>query len=96
MRQVNLPSTVERRLANAPPVRYIRASEINTYLFCHRVWHLDRRGAASSLIKERAAGAAFHHAHGDRVTTAQKARPAAPWFAVLGFVLLGIFILLVI
>jgi hypothetical protein len=77
------------------PPRYIRASEINTYLFCKRAWHLGQRGEVSSLGPQRAQGAAYHQQHGDQVRSASSARMTANWFAVAGAFFLAIFLWLV-
>jgi hypothetical protein len=77
------------------PPRYIRASEINTYLFCKRAWHLGQRGEVSSLGPQRAQGVAFHEQHGDRVRTASSAKTMATWFAVAGVLFLAIYFWLV-
>ena len=77
------------------PPRYIRASEINTYLFCKRAWHLGQRGEVSSLGPQRAQGVAFHQQHGDQVRVASSARVNANWFAVAGVVFLAMFLWLV-
>jgi hypothetical protein len=78
-----------------PNSRYIRASEINSYLFCRRSWHLGQRGETSSLGLERAQGVAFHQHHGDQVRVASSARVNANWFAVAGVVFLAMFLWLV-
>jgi hypothetical protein len=78
-----------------PPPRYIRASEINTYLFCQRAWFLGKRGESSSLGTERAQGLTFHQQHGDQVRLASSAMDTARWFAVAGVVFLAIFLWLV-
>jgi len=73
------------------PARYIRVSEINTYLFCKRAWHLSQRGSASLLEPERAQGVVYHQVHGDRVRSARVASSIARVFAVAGMVLLIVF-----
>ena len=44
--------------------RYIRASEVGSFLFCRRAWWLGRHDAPSLLEPERARGTAFHLAQG--------------------------------
>ncbi len=45
--------------------KWIRASEINEYLYCRRAWWLRRVGGyASQNSRELAAGTAYHQAHG--------------------------------
>ena len=70
-----------------PRERYVQASEIGNYAFCHRAWHLDRAGVQSTLGRERAAGIARHHQHSQRVRAAGRARTVAPWFAAAAVVL---------
>jgi hypothetical protein len=77
------------------PPRYIRASEINTYLFCKRAWHLGRQGEVSSLGAERAQGVAYHQQHGDEVRSASSAKAMATGFAVAGVFFLAVFLWLV-
>lgn len=67
--------------------RYIKASEIGTYLFCARAWRFERQGAPSSRGPERAAGAAHHERLGERVASAERAGGLARWCLVLAVVL---------
>lgn len=78
-----------------PNSHYIRASEINTYLFCKRAWHLGQRGESSSVGPQRVRGVEYHQAHGDQVRTATSADVMSKWFAVVGVVFLAIFLWLV-
>jgi CRISPR/Cas system-associated exonuclease Cas4 (RecB family) len=71
-----------------PQTRYIRVSEINTYLFCKRASHLSQRGSESMLEPERAEGVVHHQAHGDRVRSARAAARIPRGRAVAGVVLL--------
>lgn len=77
------------------PRPYIRASEINTYLFCKRAWHLGQRGEVSSLGPRREQGIAYHQQHGGEVRTAGSAKTMARWFAVAGVFFLAVFLWLV-
>ena len=66
---------------------YIRASDVGTFLFCKRAWHLTQLGSASSLEPERARGAAFHERHGNRVRAASRAGTLARWCAAAALTL---------
>jgi hypothetical protein len=68
--------------------KYVRASEIGSYVFCHRAWHLDQQNVPTTLEPERAAGIAFHQQHGQHVQSATQARRMAPWFAITAMALL--------
>ena len=74
-----------------PPPRYIRVSEINTFLFCKRAWQLSKRGAESSLAPQRAAGVVHHQAHGEQVHAAESAASISMWFGVAAILLLAAF-----
>nr|WP_294512670.1 hypothetical protein [uncultured Rhodopila sp.] len=74
--------------------RYVSASEIGSYVFCRRAWHLDRCGVPTTLEPERAAGVAFHERHGRQVRIASQARGLAPWFAIAALVLIVLALLL--
>ena len=70
-----------------PKQYYITASEIGTYCFCKRAWHLGRIGSPSASTHAREAGAAWHEAHSRRVVTATKSRPVARAFGFACLVL---------
>ncbi len=45
--------------------KWIRASEINEYIYCRRAWWLRRvAGHASQNVRELTAGTAYHKEHG--------------------------------
>lgn len=69
---------------------YIRASDIGTFLYCRRAWHLSQDGAPSQLEPERARGTAFHLRHGNRVRAAGRAGALAKWCAMAALILLAI------
>src|ERR1700733_2215957 len=60
-----------------PQTRYIHASEIGSYVFCHRSWQLGRQNKPSLLQDARTAGTAFHQRHSDVVEAAPRARVKA-------------------
>lgn len=73
-----------------PKQSYITASEIGTYCFCRRAWHLGKIGIPSASTHAREAGTAWHDAHATRVAAAARSRRLARafGFAVLALVLL--------
>jgi hypothetical protein len=68
--------------------RYIKASEVETYVFCKRAWQFEQQEAPPTREPERAAGTVYHARHAERVTSAEQTRALARWFLVLGLVLL--------
>jgi len=62
-------------------MKTIRASEIGSYLYCHRAWWYRLRGVASENTAELSAGTALHRGHGQKVFVAAALR-------TLGLVLL--------
>jgi hypothetical protein len=52
--------------------RYINASEVGTFLFCHRAWAFQCEGASSTREPERQAGTTYHVQHGERVAAAER------------------------
>jgi len=51
-------------------VRTIRASEIGTYLFCHRAWYYQRKDVPSENIREMVTGTEIHRQHSRKVAAA--------------------------
>jgi hypothetical protein len=70
--------------------RFISASEIGTWCYCKKAWHLSRRGYPSSLTEERAAGTLYHESHNQRLRAARQQR------VVSGVVMLVCLLILVI
>ena len=69
--------------------RYITASELKSFDFCRRAWFLERQGAESTLVSERARGQADHESHGHVVQQANLGRRTATLLFVLGLAGIG-------
>ena len=57
--------------------RLISASEIGTWCYCKKAWHLSHRGYPCSLTEERAAGIRYHKAHNRRLRAARQQQAIA-------------------
>lgn len=68
--------------------RLISASEIGTWCYCTRAWHLQRLGYPSSLTKERTAGSRYHQAHFQSLCAARRQRAGALVVIVICLVVL--------
>jgi hypothetical protein len=68
--------------------RYVTASEVKSFAFCRRAWFLERQGAESVLVVERAHGRLDHENHVREVQQVDRWREITTWLFVLG--LLGI------
>ena len=64
--------------------RYVLASELKSFAFCRRAWFLERQGAESALVSERARGRADHENHRSIVQQADLGHRAATILFVLG------------
>jgi len=72
------------------PLRSIRASELSTYVFCHRAWWYRLQGIEPENVRAMQAGQDFHNAHGQQVGLARLLQ-ALGW----GLLLLALVILVV-
>lgn len=68
--------------------RLISASEIGTWCFCKKAWHLRQLGYASVLMKEQAAGTRYHQAHFQNLRGARRERAVARAVMLICLVLL--------
>jgi hypothetical protein len=70
--------------------KVLRASEINTYLFCQRAWWYQRAGQPSENIAELAAGTKMHYAHGQSVYLSRFIQGVA-WLLLLAAIVIAIY-----
>jgi hypothetical protein len=52
--------------------RFISASEIGTWCYCKKAWHLSQSGYPSSLTEERVAGIQYHQSHNQDLRAARQ------------------------
>jgi len=71
-------------------VRTIRASEIGTFLYCHRAWWYRQRDVPSENEEEMAIGTEIHRQHGRSVVAAGCLRTIAAGLLMASIVLLVI------
>ena len=71
-------------------MKTVRASEIGTYLYCHRAWWYQRQGEENANQAELAAGSVLHVRHGQRVLAAGCLRSIAALLLLAGLVLLAV------
>ena len=57
--------------------RFISASEIGTWCYCKKAWHLSQSGYPCANTEERAAGIRYHSAHNRRLRVAHRQQAAA-------------------
>ena len=57
--------------------RFISASEIGTWCYCKKAWHLSHSGYQSSLTDERAAGIQYHKARNRHLRAAHQQQAIA-------------------
>jgi hypothetical protein len=75
-----------------PRDRFISASEIGTWCYCQKAWHLRQRGRPSSLTEERAAGLRCHESHNKELQAARQQYTVARLLMLvcaLGLALIG-------
>jgi CRISPR/Cas system-associated exonuclease Cas4 (RecB family) len=65
------------------PEEMVNASELKDFLYCRRVWFLNRQGfrVSDKALREREAGIAFHEERADAARKSSNAR--ALWWGVL-------------
>ena len=75
--------------------RFISASEIGTWCYCKRAWHLQRLGHLSTLKEEQRKGTRYHQTHFQNLRRARRQRAVARvvmliclalliWFGIAG------------
>jgi CRISPR/Cas system-associated exonuclease Cas4 (RecB family) len=70
-------------------MKAIRASDIGTYLYCHRAWWYRLRGVQSQNAAELSAGTALHRSHGRKVFAAGALRTLALFLLLAALALLA-------
>jgi hypothetical protein len=68
--------------------RLISASEIGTWCFCKKAWHLRQLGHASALKQEQMAGTRHHQTHFQNLRGARRQRAVARAVMLICLVLL--------
>jgi CRISPR/Cas system-associated exonuclease Cas4 (RecB family) len=74
-------------------MRTIRASEIGSYIFCHRSWWYQVRGYQSENIAELAGGSELHEQHGRRVMVAGCLKTLAYLALILAIVTMTMYLI---
>ena len=75
-----------------PPV--IRASDIGTYLYCHRAWWYRKEGVESENRAEMATGTELHRRHGRKVLAAGLLRTLSLLLFLIALTLLVVYLAL--
>jgi hypothetical protein len=70
-------------------MRTIRASEIGTYLYCHRAWWYHKLGKPSKNQPQWDIGSEFHLQHGRQVARASWTRLMGAVILLVGLILLA-------
>ncbi len=71
--------------------RLISASEIGTWCYCRKAWHLQQRGYPTALTAEREAGRLYHQAHSCDLQRARRQRIGAILVMTVCILLLALF-----
>jgi CRISPR/Cas system-associated exonuclease Cas4 (RecB family) len=80
-------------MASQKSVRVIRASEINTYLFCQRAWWYQVRGFPSKNQAELASGKQLHEQHGKQAMVTGGLKIIAFFFLATSIVIMTVYLL---
>jgi len=73
-------------------MKTIRASEISSYVFCHRAWWYQGHGYESENSAELAGGSALHDQHGRMVVAAGCLKTLAYGLLILATIALTIYL----
>ncbi len=73
-------------------MRIIRASEIGSYLYCHRAWWYQQQGIEAENQTELLTGTRLHQRHGRAVMASSCLRLAAYALLLLSLILLTIYL----
>ena len=73
-------------------MRTIRASEIGTYLYCHRAWWYQFQGYEPVNQSELSGGTELHYRHGRKVMVSGCLQFAAYGLLLLALIILAIYL----
>jgi len=73
-------------------MRTIRASEINTFIYCQRAWWYQNNGQQSENAADMAAGSRLHYQHGNAAMHIGCLRIAAYTLILLALLLIVIYL----
>ena len=73
-------------------MRTIRASEIGTYLYCHRAWWYQLQGYEPVNQSELSGGTELHYCHGRKVMVSGCLQFAAYGLLLLALIILAIYL----
>lgn len=73
-------------------MRTIRASEIGTYLYCHRAWWYQHQGYEPVNQTELSGGTELHYRHGRMVMISSCLQIAAYGLLLIALVILAIYL----